>query len=175
MRPNWILLGVGGAIIAGLVFVLVGGFGRDPHEVPFMLTAQAAPSFSVERVEGGSVSLAELRGKPMLLNFWSTWCVPCKQEQPLLEWAAEKLSSKITFVGVVYEDTTPNVQEYLKNMPSHWLQTLDPQGRMAVDYGLSGVPETYFIDAAGTIRYKHIGPIDRDTLLKKLLLIAGPI
>ena len=174
MKFNWALAAAGAVVIGVFVFVVVHGFGRDPHEVPFMLTGKPAPDFTLTRVDDGSPVTAQgLRGKPLILNFWSTWCVPCASEAPVLEWGAGKLAGKVEVIGVVYEDTETNVKEFLRNKPSTYVQTLDLKGTAAVDFGLAGVPETYFIDAKGEIRYKHVGPIDEDTLMKKALLIEG--
>lgn len=158
---------IGGAlVIAPLLYVLAASFGRDPRAVPFLLTNKPAPMLKLQRIsDGGEFDLAALRGKPVVLNFWSTWCVPCKQEHPVLEWGNQRMGRQVQFVGVVYEDTEEAAKAYLAHTPSEYTQTLDPRGKAAVDFGLAGVPETYFIDAAGLIRHKHIGPIDQDTLL----------
>lgn len=153
-------------VIAPLVYVLASSFGRDPHAVPFLLTNKPAPALVLKRLDNGeNLSLQQLQGKPVVLNFWSTWCVPCKQEHPVLEWGNQRMGSQVQFVGVVYEDTEDAARGYLGHTPSAYPQTLDPRGKAAVDFGLAGVPETYFIDSAGMIRHKHIGPIDQDTLL----------
>jgi cytochrome c biogenesis protein CcmG, thiol:disulfide interchange protein DsbE len=167
MKLNWPLLLTGAAIISALVYVLGHGFGQDPHEVPFMLTGKPAPDFALEAISEkreSPVKLADVLNKPLILNYWSTWCVPCKQEHPVLEWGHKKYGDKVSFVGVVYQDTRENVNEMLTKTPSAYLQLFDAPGRAAVDYGLAGVPETYFISTDKVIRYKHVGPISPDRL-----------
>jgi cytochrome c biogenesis protein CcmG/thiol:disulfide interchange protein DsbE len=174
VKFNWPLLAAGTLVIGAFVFVIVHGFGRDPHEVPFMLTGKPAPDFTLTRVDDGrALTARELHGKPLILNFWSTWCVPCASEAPALEWGATQLAGKVEVIGVVYEDTETNVREFLHRKPSGYVQTLDAKGTAAVDFGLAGVPETYFIDAQGQIVYKHVGPIDQETLMEKARLIEG--
>jgi cytochrome c biogenesis protein CcmG, thiol:disulfide interchange protein DsbE len=165
VKVSWPLVFVSLTVVGALAWVLGKGFGRDPHEVPFMLTGKLAPEFSLERVDAeGTLSLADLQGKPIVLNFWSTWCHPCKAEHPVLEWGHEKFGDKVHFVGVVYQDTRENVDAFLKQTPARWPVLFDRSGRSAVDYGLAGVPETYFITKDGQIHYKHVGPIDPSRL-----------
>ena len=169
MKFNVPLLLAGGVVIGGLVYVLAAGFGKDPHEVPFMLTGKAAPDFKLERVDDKSpVTLAEMTQKPLILNFWSTWCMPCKAEHPVLEWGQKKFGDKVNFVGVIYQDTHENVDAFLKRQPPVYAQLFDEPGRAAVDYGLAGVPETYFISTDKVIRYKHVGPINAETLASEI-------
>jgi cytochrome c biogenesis protein CcmG, thiol:disulfide interchange protein DsbE len=148
-----------------LVGVLYKGFGRNPHEVPFMLQGQPAPAFTLASLDsGGRVSLAELKGRPVVLNFWASWCGPCKMEHPVLEWGAREFGHQAQFLGVLFEDTDDNARQFLSQMGASFPQLTDPRSRMAVDYGVAGVPETYFIDRQGIIRGKHVGPIDPQTL-----------
>ncbi len=167
---NLPLLAVGVAIILGLVYVLGHGFGSDPHEVPFMLTGKPAPDFELDAVgeQGRRVKLEQLLEKPLVLNFWSTWCLPCKAEHPVLEWGHQKFGDKITFAGVVYQDTRENVDAMLAQTPAAYLQLFDASGRAAVDFGLAGVPETYFISTDRVIRHKHVGPIDAQRLAQRV-------
>lgn len=154
-------------VAAGLVVVLYKGFGRDPHEVPFMMEGKPAPNFTLRRLDTGeTITLNQLKGRPVVLNFWASWCGPCKDEQPLLDWGARTLADRAQFFGVIFEDTDENAREYLRTGPASALtQLLDTRSQTAVDYGVSGVPETYFIDANGIIRGKVVGPILDDRLL----------
>ncbi|MBJ6763901.1 redoxin domain-containing protein [Myxococcaceae bacterium JPH2] len=157
------------AVCAALLFVLFKGFGRDPHEVPFMLKGKPAPAFTLRALDTGErVSLEELKGRPVVLNFWASWCGPCQQEHPVLEWGAREYGSQAVFLGVVFEDTEDNAREFLSRMGASFPQLVDPRSRMAVDYGVAGVPETYFIDPNGIIHGKHVGPIDPQTLTTRL-------
>lgn len=149
----------------GLLMVLAKGFGSDPHAVPFMLKGQAAPPFALRALDSGmKVSLEQLKGRPVVMNFWASWCGPCKMEHPVLEWGSREFGNQAQFLGVVFEDTEDNAKQFLSQMGASFPQLVDPRSRVAVDYGVAGVPETYFIDAQGTIRGKHVGPIDPQTL-----------
>ena len=170
MKINWSLVITGLVLAAALAWVLGKGFGRDPHEVPFMLTGKPAPAFTLERLDGakGEAKLADFAGKPLILNFWSTWCGPCKIEHPVIEWGFGKFGDRVQFVGVVYQDSRENVDAFLKESPPKYAMLFDENGRAAVDYGLAGVPETYFITKDGKIRYKHVGPLDPSRLTQEI-------
>lgn len=157
------------AVGLALLFVLFKGFGRNPHEVPFMLEGKHAPAFTLKDLSTGEeVSLEALRGQPVVLNFWASWCGPCKLEHPVLEWGHRQYGTQARFLGVVFEDTEDNARGFLKQFGSSFSQLVDPRSRMAVDYGVAGVPETYFIDSAGQIRGKHVGPISPRELTARL-------
>jgi len=163
------------AVCAALVIVLAKGFGRDPHEVPFMLRGQPAPAFALKTLQTGEVvSLEKLRGKPVVLNFWSTWCGPCRMEHPVLDWAFREYGTQAHFLGAVFEDTEENALGYIARAGSPYPQLVDPKSQMAVDYGVAGVPETYFIDAEGIIRDKFVGPISRSAFAAQMRSVMGP-
>lgn len=172
---NWKIAGGLTAISAILVAVLALGFGKDPHKVPFKLAEKPAPPFTLARLDDGRmVSLSQFRGHPVVINFWATWCGPCREEQPVMVWAGQALGKEATFIGVVFEDTPEHAKAFLAEHGNAMLQLVDPKSQMAVDYGTSGVPETYFIDANGIIRGKHVGPISRATLKADLAAILTP-
>ena len=158
-------LGVAGAI----VFVMAKGFGGDPHQVPFMMAGQKAPEFSITRLDTNeTVKLSQFIGKPVVLNFWATWCGPCAMEHPNLEWAARKYADQVVFLGIVFEDTEANTKRFLAEKGWTFTQLFDPKSTIAVDYAVSGVPETYFINREGVIVGKYAAPIDRNTLDKRI-------
>jgi cytochrome c biogenesis protein CcmG, thiol:disulfide interchange protein DsbE len=158
-RP-WVALACVAAAVGALLFAFASGFGRDPHQVPFALKGMRAPDFTLTRLDTGeTVTLAELRGRPVVLNFWASWCGPCQLEHPTLARAAKRYQHDARFFGVVFEDTPEEARSFARPMDATFPQLIDPQSRMAVDYGVTGVPETYFIDAQGIIRDKFVGPL----------------
>lgn len=158
------VLAVGLVLTLPLVGVLMAGLGRD-MTVRSPLVGRPAPAFSLRPVGGGNpIGTAELRGQPAVVNFWATWCVPCYQEHGVLTRAARTLEGRVRFVGVVYEDSEENVQRFSREQGTSYPSLVDTEGRTAIAYGIFGVPESYFLDANGTIVSKYIGPLDEQTL-----------
>ncbi len=171
-RPfNQRVLLVGLVVVAPLVAVLTMNLGRNPHVIASPLVGRAAPDFGL-RPTGGSepVTLASLRGRPVVLNFWATWCVPCFEEHALLVSAARALGARAHFIGVIYQDGEDEVRAFLARQGSAYPSLVDPGSRTAIAFGIFGVPETFFIDAEGRIAAKHVGPLDASSLEAKLRL-----
>jgi cytochrome c biogenesis protein CcmG/thiol:disulfide interchange protein DsbE len=165
---RWLLALLAASAVA-LVSVMAAGFGKDPHAVPFKLRGKPAPDFELTELGSGrKVHLSELKGKPVVLNFWASWCGPCEAEDPVLAWGAQRFGNDVQFLGVVFEDTEENANRFLAQHGRHFPQLFDPRSRVSVDYGASGVPETYFIDSRGIIVDKHLGGIDPDSLVENL-------
>ena len=158
------VLVVGLLFVIPLLVVLLMNLGRDPHAVRSPLVGRAAPPFTMTPVGGGApVTLESLRGRPVVLNFWATWCAPCIQEHPALQSAAATRSD-VTFLGVVYQDEAARIQEFQKRYGSAYPSLLDPDGKTAIAYGIAGVPETFFIDTRGTIVAKVSLPLAPDEI-----------
>ena len=173
---RWGLLGV---TVIGAVFLLfvlfkltyANMFGTvyDPHAVPFMMEGKPAPLFSMKDLKTGeTVNLKDYIGRPIVLNFWATWCGPCKMEHPSLEWGFRKYGKDVVFLGVVFEDNEENTKKFLMENGGSWRQLYDPKSTVAVDYAVAGVPETDFINKQGTIVGKYAYPIDPPTLAKRI-------
>jgi cytochrome c biogenesis protein CcmG/thiol:disulfide interchange protein DsbE len=168
MKLNRRILGVGAVLALPLVGVLVAALGRD-LTVRSPLVGRAAPAFSLVPAGGGApIGTADLRGKPAVVNFWATWCVPCYQEHGVLTRGAAELRGRVTFVGIVYEDSEENVTRFAREQGASYPSLLDPDGRTAIAYGIFGVPETYFLDANGTIVSKYVGPLSEARLAFEL-------
>lgn len=165
---NWGILILGLALIGGLVGLLASGFGTNPNAIPSTLEGSPAPAFTLQSFDGETVSLAELEGKPVVLNFWASWCVPCLQEHRTLVEASQAFGKDVVFLGVLYSDTEENGRKFLTKHGQGFPSLLDPTGRTAVDYGVTGVPETFFLDAEGKIARKVTGPLSGPVLVAAL-------
>jgi len=156
-----------------LFFVMVGflakGLFLDPRKVPSPLIGKPAPAF-VAPILGDSskmFSSTDMKGKVWLLNTWASWCAACRDEHPLL---VEMLAHDIPLYGLAYKDTDEASLQMLKELGNPYiLSATDTDGRIGIDYGVYGVPETYVIDKEGIIRYKQIGPITPDSLRNIIL------
>jgi cytochrome c biogenesis protein CcmG/thiol:disulfide interchange protein DsbE len=152
------------AVVLPLLAILVLNLGRDPHSVRSPLVGRPAPAFSLAPAGGGvPMSLDALRGRPVVINFWATWCAPCSQEHAALTQSARALRD-VQFLGVVYEDEEANIQAFLRQRGSAYPSLIDPGGKTAIAFGVFGVPETFFIDGGGRIVEKYVGPLDPDRI-----------
>ncbi|HUK22592.1 MAG TPA: TlpA disulfide reductase family protein [Gemmatimonadales bacterium] len=159
--------------------LLAWGLTRDAHTIPSPLPGKAAPDFALQTLSGDSLHLHDLTGQPVLVNFWASWCLACRGEHQVLVDAAQRYGPKgLRVVGVVYEDTRDNAQQWITERGGTWPNVLDIGSHTAIQYGLFGVPETFFIARDGRIVYKQIGPLDPaviDQWVPKLLASSAAI
>jgi cytochrome c biogenesis protein CcmG, thiol:disulfide interchange protein DsbE len=156
-------------IIAPILALLAFGFTRDAKYITSPLLAKPATSFTVTLYEGKKISLEDLRGKAVFLNFWASWCTPCRDEARELEAAWQKVKDRdMIFLGVALQDSDKASQEFLKEFDVTYPNGRDESGKIAVDYGTWGIPESFFIDPQGRITYKHVGAIRAALVLSKL-------
>jgi len=156
-----------------LVVFLAIGLGRDPHEVPSPLINKPAPDFKLTQLRDPSktFSAAELRGKVYLLNVWASWCVSCRDEHPLLMEYAK--TGAIPIYGLNWKDRREDALSWLAEFGDPYvLSVSDTDGRVAIDYGVYGAPETYLVDQSGVIRFKQIGAVTEDVWKDKILPMA---
>ena len=156
-----------------LVTFLLVGLRRDPHEVPSPLINKSAPDFQLPQLQQASATFSarEMRGKVWLLNFWGTWCVACREEHPLLVQYAK--TGAVPIYGVDYKDERTAALQWLDEFGyPYTLTAFDVDGRISIDYGVYGAPESYLIDRNGVIRFKQIGPITEDVWQNKILPLA---
>ncbi len=152
-------------IAVPVVLLLASGFGRDPGAISSPLLKHRAPAFTLRTLDDQPFSFASLRGRPVVLNFWASWCVGCKLEHPYLVDAWRTHSPQgVAFVGVVYQDTRSDARAFMKEGGGGWPNLMDPGQKTAIDYGVYGIPETFFIDRKGIVRYKSIGPVTPELL-----------
>lgn len=170
---NWRAAIITALLVLPVVGLLAFGFGKDPHAVPSVLESKPAPKFKLPSLEGTTLSLDELNERPAVLNFWSSWCVPCAAEHEYLQQAARAYKNDITFVGIVYQDTQDNARRYLAEHGNSFVQLQDEDSKVAIDYGVAGVPESFFVDAQGRIRKKHVGMLTPAILQQELSALLG--
>jgi cytochrome c biogenesis protein CcmG, thiol:disulfide interchange protein DsbE len=166
---NRTVLLVGLIIAAVLVAILFAGLGKNPAEIRSPLIGKTAPSFALREVgTSRTVDVTQFRGKPMVVNFWATWCGPCWEEHPVLVANARMLQPQVQFLGVVFQDKEDKILGFLNQRGSSYPTVVDDAGKTAIAYGVGGVPETFFIDANGVIRAKYSGPMSPDVLRENL-------
>ena len=158
------------AIFAVVVAFLYVGLSRDPREVPSPLIGKPAPQFSLAQLHEPAKTLgsADMKGRVWLLNVWASWCVSCRVEHPLLlELGKAKI---VPIVGLNYKDKTPEGKAWLASEGDPYTTSImDIDGRVGIDWGVYGVPETFVVDKQGVIRYKQIGPVTAEALERKIL------
>jgi cytochrome c biogenesis protein CcmG/thiol:disulfide interchange protein DsbE len=169
---NLPVLIIGTLMIVPLIALLAVSFGNNPHAVPSVLESTPATPFTLVDLDGNTVSFDDYQGKPMVLNFWSTWCGPCKQEHPILLEAARRYPD-VAFVGVIYADDPEACRRYLARAGSAYPHLIDKNGGTALDYGVAGVPESFFIDRDGVIVHKQAGPVSYPILMELMQRLRG--
>lgn len=173
-RVNLKILLLGLAVVVPLVIVLANGFRYDPKEIASPLVGKPAPDFQLTALDGAqTVQLSALKGTPVVVNFWATWCVPCQAEHGTLLQLARAFEGKVAFLGVVYQDEPGNIQKWLDKRGSFYPQLIDTGSKAALAYGVYGVPETYVIDRSGTIVDKVVGPVSGPAMTASLTTLLG--
>jgi cytochrome c biogenesis protein CcmG/thiol:disulfide interchange protein DsbE len=190
-RYYWIL-----GAFAALVALLAIGLGLNPRDVPSPLVGKPAPAFSLNILATPDKTLSpkDMQGKVWLLNVWASWCVSCRQEHPVLVEFSKKVD--VPLIGLNYKEVRGDGAFDMGKMPAdeerklafqranQWLTqhgdpyrltVMDLDGRVGIDYGVYGVPETYVIDKAGVIRMKHTGPITPDVLGQKIMPLLAEL
>jgi len=154
---------------AAFLGLLAYGLTTEPKYIVTPFIAKPAPLFTLPRFDGGSLRLEELRGKAVFLNFWASWCPPCRAEARALEAAWQKHKGEgVVFVGVNMQDKEPDARAFLEEFGITYPNVIDHGSRVAIDYGVWGLPETFFIDREGRITYKHVGALGWQTITTKL-------
>ena len=164
------------AAFAVLVGFLAIGLTRDPRDVPSPLVGKPAPAFTLSQLHdaGKSFSAADMKGRVWLLNVWASWCVACREEHPVLVEFAR--TGQVPIIGLDYKDKVADARQWLDKLGNPYtLTAVDADGRVGIDYGVYGVPETYVIDKQGIIRMKHTGPITPESLNKKILPLVAEL
>jgi len=158
------------AVLAA-VFLMRLEAGGDPSAIPSALVGHPAPTFDLPSLDGAEVpglKRADLDGKVTLVNVFASWCVPCREEAPVLEVLAK--DDRFRLVGINYKDTAANARRFLGDFGNPYAAIgVDAKGRSAIDWGVYGVPETFVVGADGIIRYKYVGPLSDEAVARTLM------
>jgi cytochrome c biogenesis protein CcmG, thiol:disulfide interchange protein DsbE len=172
-RVRWMALGVGVVIVLfGVVLALnVSSAEPNTNEGRFIGSNEPAPAFTVTTLDGATLSSADLAGKTVVVNFWNTWCAPCKEEAPALAefYDRHRDESDFAMVGIVRDDTTRAVREYVEEENVGWTIALDPKSKAALAYGTTGQPETFVIAPDGRVAGEQFAAVrveDLETMVR---------
>jgi cytochrome c biogenesis protein CcmG/thiol:disulfide interchange protein DsbE len=174
-RPRWLVPAAILVPVVAFALLLASGLGRDPRELPSELVAEIAPEFTLERLGGeGTIDLASLRGQVVVVNFWASWCEPCKQEHPALSAMWDRYRERgVVLVGVDFEDSEEAALAFAAEYGGDWPLVSDPGSRTAIAYGVFGVPETFVIAPDGTITAKTVGAVTYEWLTDRIESALG--
>jgi cytochrome c biogenesis protein CcmG/thiol:disulfide interchange protein DsbE len=189
---SWKRAGIAMLVVIPLIMLFAFGLTRgDPRLVPSPLVGKPAPDFALpvmavdgpgpggEQVTGDTIRLEDLRGDVVVVNFFASWCVPCRLEHRALNAVARRYEDRgVQFLGVVYNDEPPNIRQYIRQLGGQFYRVLVDEGQeVAIDYGLIGVPETFFINSDGVVRRKVFSVVDEPLLvdeIEAMLAESGP-
>jgi cytochrome c biogenesis protein CcmG/thiol:disulfide interchange protein DsbE len=164
------------AIFALLVAFLYRGLSLDPKLVPSPLVGKPMPTFTLSRLDNpaATISDADFKGKVTLLNVWATWCVSCRQEHKTLVQLAK--TGQVDIYGLNYKDNREDANSYLAKLGNPYIaNAFDNDGRVGIDWGVYGAPETFIIDREGVIRHKHIGPLTIEIINNEILPLVAKL
>lgn len=153
-RVIWVAI-----IAAPLLGLLAFGLRQNPDAVASPLLGKPAPAFAARTLDGQRISLSHLRGTPVVLNFWASWCAACRTEHPYLLRAWRQYGGQVRFLGVLFEDSAASAEDTMRQLGGGWSTMRDPDQSIAIGYGVAGPPETFFIDRHGVVRRKVVGPL----------------
>lgn len=168
---RWLLLPL---VLLPLGWLLFTGLGRDPRLIPSPLVGRPMPAFVGTTLEGDTFSSADLAGKPAIVNFWASYCIPaCVDEHPVLLDLAARHGGELQMVGVLVNDTPDGARGFLARYGQvSWPSLLNADGGISIDYGVTGPPETFFIDSQGIVVARHVGPLTSAVVARELVALG---
>jgi cytochrome c biogenesis protein CcmG/thiol:disulfide interchange protein DsbE len=163
---------VAAAILPLILLAILGWRLLGPGTAPGAVIGASAPEFALADLDGNPVRLSDLRGRPVIINFWASWCGPCVEEFPLLERALDEHRSEgLAVVGIVFNDRSEAARAFLQRMGTAWPAAMDPNAEVAGAYGVSAPPASFFIDRQGRIAGRQIGQLSSADLATQLATI----
>jgi len=174
MRPAWLRWLLVPLVVVPLGWLLFTGLGRDPRLIPSPLVGKPMPAFAGTTLEGDQFSSADLAGRPAIVNFWASYCIPsCVEEHPVLLDLAARHGGDLRMVGVLFNDTPDGARGFLARYGQvSWPNMLNADGRISIDYGVTGPPETFFVNKEGIVVAHHVGPLTAAVLADGLTLLG---
>ena len=168
---RWLLVPL---VVLPLGWLLFTGLGRDPRLIPSPLVGLPLPAFAGTTLEGDHFSSADLAGKPAIINFWASYCIPsCVEEHPVLLDLAARHGGDLQMVGVLVNDTPDGARGFLARYGQvSWPNVLNADGRITIDFGVTGPPETFFVDEAGIVVAHHVGPLTAAIVAEELTALG---
>jgi cytochrome c biogenesis protein CcmG, thiol:disulfide interchange protein DsbE len=169
-RSRWRMVALVLTPIVLFAVVLASGLGRDPRALPSELIGQPAPTFSLPRLDAdGTIDLDDLEGQVVVVNFWASWCLPCREEHGALEVAWGRYRERgVVILGVSFEDTAEGALAFRDELGGDWPLAGDPDSRTAIAYGVFGVPETFVIAPDGSIAAKTTGAVTYEWVTREI-------
>lgn len=169
-RLRWLLVPL---VVVPITALLLTGFGRDPRAPASPLIGRPAPAWSAVTLDGEPIDSSDLAGRPYVVNFWASWCVPaCVDEHPVLAAAHAEGEGSVELIGVLFADRPEDARAFLDRYgDAGYPHLLDERGTISIDFGVIGPPETFFVDGEGIVRAKQIGPLDEARMAEHLATI----
>lgn len=172
---NWQRIAIFLLPVGMLIAVLMSGFGKNPHALPDVVVGKLAPDINLTTLEGKPFRLSDYRGKAVVVNFWATFCEPCRAEHIALQRTAQSFGDRAQFVGVIYQEDPDVTARFLKRTLNTYPQVIDPDSDRAIAYGVSGVPETFIIAPDGTVVRRVIARVNAPLLRSEINRVLGAV